>query len=50
MSVEFIHPDARERKMKTNQKTLTDLWENIKYIHVHEMGDTGEKRQELKTV
>lgn len=38
------------KRLKTNQKTLTDLWENIKYIHIHEMGDTGEKRQELKTI
>lgn len=38
------------KRLKTNQKTLTDLWENSKYIHIHEMGDTGEKRQELKTI
>lgn len=48
---EFMHPDAREKQRK-NQKTLTDLWGNIKYVYIHIMEDPGDVRErgELKTI
>ena len=34
-----------EKRMKRNEVSLTDLWDNIKCINIHIIGVPGEERE-----
>ena len=39
----------REKRLKTNEESLIELWDNVKHTNIHIIGVPGEEEREKRT-